>query len=259
MIQQGKRLFLKILNLIRNKYRVLNLIRDKYREIINIMMNGIVSGRVVSEGGVANNPPTQGVMGVETGLGGDQISGKWVNPRTGQEVWAQRLIDDGNGALIVTDKGIITMTDFSEFVQMGEETGASIAPAQPMINDNSNLMSNEDKAMISGVNMNKPKPQQPQFSLDEPLTAQINHIDTSNSYVNTTVKTESANYKMIDKLFTKFDKLDIKVDIDWGDFPKNQIESLVDIFDVPRKEIAEYIIKKYFNSESLAEKIEEMI
>lgn len=222
------------------------------------MNNSIVSGRVVSEGGVTNNPPTQGVMGVETGLGGDQISGKWINPRTGQEVWAQRLIDDGNGALIVTDKGIIPMSEFSEFVQMGEETGVSGAPVQPIINDSSNMMSSEDKAMISSINTNNPKPQKPQISLDEPLTSQINHIE-SNSYINTTVKTESANYKMIDKLFTKFDSLDIKVDIDWGNFPKSQIESLIDIFDVPKKEIAEYIIKKYFNSESLTEKIEEMI
>lgn len=244
MKQQEKKSLWKILKIVETIYTD---IKYKIREIINkIMGNSLVSGRVVSEGGVSSGPP-QGVMGVETNLGGDQISGKWVNTRTGQEVWAQRMIDDGNGALVVTDKGVIPMSEFTEFVQMGDEQLGESPSVTPQITDNSNLMSKEDLSLISQISTDPKK----QYSLDTPIPKTF--------FTPTTVTTESPNHAMIDKLFTKFDGVKIKVEIDWGDFPKDKIETLTDIFDIPKSEISEYIVNKYFDNSSIAKEIEEMI
>lgn len=236
MKQQEKKSFWKILKI-------------KIREIIN-MGNSLVSGTVISEGGVSSGPP-QGVMGVESGLGGDQISGKWINTRTGQEVWAQRMIDDGNCALVVTDKGIIPMTEFTEYVQVGEEEMGVITPNISQIHDTTNLVSKEDMMMINQISSGT----QRTHSLDAPIIPEV--FTQVNSPVIT--PTESQNYAIIDKLFSKFDGLNIKVEIDWGSFPKDKLETLTDIFDVPKSEIAEYIVAKYFNNESIAKEIEETI
>lgn len=232
--------------------KFLKKIHNKIRKIIKYMGN-LVSGREVSADGVMESPP-QGVIGMETSIGGDQISGKWINTQTGQIVYARQLIDNGGEAIVVTDIGPIPMSQFVQFVQMDEKeyVNKDAQPLQTSFGENLQL-SDEDNKLLAGLT----KPTQPSLpSLDKPLSQQ-----TSQQYQSSTiqVETESPNYKMIDKLFKKFNTLKVKVDIDWNDFPKDKLETLIDIFDVPKNEIADYIIKNYLSTELLSNIISENI
>jgi hypothetical protein len=54
------------------------------------------------------------------------------------------------------------------------------------------------------------------------------------------------NYDLINKIFVKNNsKPNIKLDIDWADFPANELKMLVDFLDVPKEDISDYISKKF--------------
>ena len=150
----------------RSLKKILDKVFTKFREIIYRFMGNLVSGREVSSGGVMDSPP-QGVMGTEVGIGGDQISGKWINTQTGQVVYARQLIDNGGEAIVVTDAGPIPMSQFVQFVQMDETEYANPEankPLQTSFGEDLQL-SEEDSKLLS--NLNNPKPiELPKPSLD---------------------------------------------------------------------------------------------
>lgn len=219
-------------------------------------MEPLVSGREVSTGGTFNSMP-QGVVGMEIGTGGDQITGQWSNPYTGQIVFARQMIDNGGEALIVTDQGVIPMTEFGQFVRIDEnQPNVSSAPQLQIPSVQTNIggveMSDEDAKLLTGLN--NPKPYSKDL-LNKPLNQQ-----STQQYSQIEVETKSTNYDIIDKLFKKFGTdININVSIDWNEFPKDKLETLTDIFDVPKKEIAEYLINKFLNKEKLSEQLEESL
>lgn len=236
------------------KFNVKKFLKKILRKIFkkrNYKMGNLVSGREVSPGGAFDSMP-QGVMGMETGMGGDQISGQWTNPYTGQTVFARQMIDNGGEALIVTDQGVIPMSEFGQFVKMDENQPMVTSTPPPTQNIQTNLgglqMSDEDTKLLAGLNNPKPVKQP---SLDKPLNQQ-----STKQHSKIEVETKSPNYDIIDKLFKKFGTdININVSIDWNEFPKDKLETLTDIFDVPKKEIAEYLIENFLNKENIMNKI----
>lgn len=223
------------------------------------MGNSLVSGREVSAGGIMNGAP-EGVMTNTLSTGGDQISGKWTNVRTGVTVYARQMIDNGNEALIVTDKGVIPMSEFVEFVQINEEeyVNNDVEPIKTdwgsvkLNNEDNELLSNLSNVNLSNTNLsNVNQPQLP--SLDKPLTS----VKSTPTISHQEMSVECTNYNIIDKLFSKFDNtISISVNLDWGAFPKDKIETLIEIFDVPKDDIIEYIIKKYLTIDNIKQSIQ---
>lgn len=225
---------------------------DKFKKrIYNIMgINNDVSGREIQS---TDGQMMQGVGGVEVSAGGDQISGKWFDPSTGLEVNVLRTIDDGNGLSIVTDKGVMSGQEFCRFIQMdANQSGVNMNSVS--VNNQKPMeltgLSDKDKQLLGQIT------NEVSFSLDKPIPQQ--QISNKNPI---SKPVESTNYKMIDKLFNKFkDKSPIiDVKINWGDFPKEQIETLTDIFDVPKYEIADYMISKFLSKENIKEIVMAMI
>ena len=186
---------------------------------------------------------------------GEDISGKWINTRTGQVVTARQIINDGDIAMVVTDAGLIPMNEFSNYVQMSDEEVGKLSNANIQMNDNN--ITDEDKALIGSFGKEK----QPEFDLNKPLpstkklaTPEKSQVEELNKST-IIVETESTNYKLINKVFTKFGSPELSISINWNDFPKEQLNNLVNIFDVPIDEIAEYIAKNLLNIENIKETI----
>ena len=191
---------------------------------------------------------------------GEDIQGQWINMRTGHVVTARQIVNDGENVVVVTDAGLIPMTEFSNYTQMSEEeVGQAQQPNAGQISTTD--MTAEDQALMS--QFGKQKPEEPAFDINKPLTAQALQknessqiIKENNSSSTIKVETESENYKLINKVFNKFGYPKISVSIDWGEFPKEQLDNLIEIFDVPKEEIIEYLLEKLINLDNLKDEIE---
>lgn len=181
-------------------------------------------------------------MNIESG---SMITGKWLNTMNGMIITVvDTVIDENNQMVIVTDKGTIEMNEFStNFVQCDDET--------------LNIFNNTSKAAASSKqNVTTLKNLRDEFDLfdEEP-------VKDKKSTVSIDTKCESNdNQSVIDKLFKKIhSKPEIIIDIKWDDFPKEQIDMLINFLDVEKSEITKYLIKNYFDSKTLEEAIEKMI
>lgn len=199
--------------------------------------------------------------------GGPMISGKWLNKTTGTVVNVRDSIIDGDNMIIITDKGQIPMYEFSnDYIQASEN----------IYDERGNIIGKEDvdlkdfqvitPKMIQDAEKAKQDFNDEFINLDEFVNN--DNVDTE-SITNITVdkpnqikecdiiervevKQVSKNYDIIDKVFNKIKSTpEISIDLKWEDFPKEQINTLINYLDVNINEIGEYIINKYINYDNI--------
>ena len=173
----------------------------------------------------------------DSGIG---ISGRWLNKRNGQIINIRNSVMDGDNMIIITDKGQISMTEFSrDYIQASDdiydETGKIIAHEEVKHED---YAENPDWLQIQET-INTPR----MHNVNQPAKPVINTNDQI-------IK------KVFDKL-TTYPK--INVDIKWDDFPEAQMQTLVNFLDISIDDISKYIIKNYVNVEALALEITEIL
>ena len=172
--------------------------------------------------------------------GGIGISGRWLNKRTGQTINIRNSVMDGDNMIIITDKGQISMTEFSrDYIQASDdiydESGKVIGHEEVKPED---YGENSDWLQIKEIMSTAHMP-----NVNQPETPSINTNDQI-------IK------KVFDKL-TAYPK--INVDIKWDDFPEAQMQTLVNFLDISIDDISKYIIKNYVNAEALALEITEIL
>ena len=173
----------------------------------------------------------------DSGIG---ISGRWLNKRNGQMINIRNSVMDGDNMIIITDKGQISMTEFSrDYIQASDdiydETGKVIGHEE---------VKHEDYA-------ENPDWLQIQETINTPRMHNVNQL--AKPVINTN---EQIIKKVFDKL-TTYPK--INVDIKWDDFPEAQMQTLVNFLDISIDDISKYIIKNYVNAEALALEITEIL
>lgn len=162
------------------------------------------------------------------------ITGTWMNKRTGQKVNVRQSVQDGDNMIIITDRGQISMDVFSrDYIQASDE------------------IYDESGKVID----NKP------MEMDEDLGA---IMDYENSNVGMpayeSIPVVNPNDQIIKKVFDKLTSFpEVKVDIQWDDFPEAQINTLVNFLDVKVADISNYIINNYVNSQALSESIDKIL
>lgn len=173
----------------------------------------------------------------DSGIG---ISGRWLNKRNGQMINIRNSVMDGDNMIIITDKGQISMTEFSrDYIQASDdiydETGKVIGHEE---------VKHEDYA-------ENPDWLQIQETINTPRMHNVNQ--STKPVINT-------NDQIIKKVFDKLTAYPkINVDIKWDDFPEAQIQTLVNFLDISIDDISKYIIKNYVNAEALALEITEIL
>lgn len=173
----------------------------------------------------------------DSGIG---ISGRWLNKRNGQMINIRNSVMDGDNMIIITDKGQISMTEFSrDYIQASDdiydETGKVIGHEE---------VKHEDYA-------ENPDWLQIQETINTPRMHNVNQ--STKPVINT-------NDQIIKKVFDKLTTYPkINVDIKWDDFPEAQMQTLVNFLDISIDDISKYIIKNYVNVEALALEITEIL
>lgn len=218
-------------------------------------------------------PPDPSAAGYELNA---EMSGTWIKTReeySGPSVLHVRdAVMDGNDMIVITDQGNISMNEFANnyYKQSDEEynlDGTKISgtskpklpvdvpkPKLPIDTTNNidyNILTKGLESPIDDI-----IPEDNTKSIPEPEYKTL--IKPANSSVDIIIKNDTTN--AIDKVFSKLDKFpEVKVFLEWKDFPKAEIDMLIKYFDVSKKDIASYILEKYANGENIVKAIEQNI
>ena len=169
-----------------------------------------------------------------------QISGAWMNKYTGDIVRVHNNIIDGDQMILITDKGQITMNEFSNnYIQASED----------IYNDKGQIIDHAPVA-IDEIKISQPS------ILDIPIgmtTSNYTQVIKENNTEKNKQTEEPESFKILDKFFNKIDNKEnlITIDIDFNILPKEKLETIVDYMDISVEELSQYIAKKIVNTENL--------
>lgn len=169
-----------------------------------------------------------------------QISGAWMNKYTGDIVRVHNNIIDGDQMILITDKGQITMNEFSDnYIQASED----------IYNDKGQIIDHAPVA-IDEIKISQPS------ILDIPIgmtTSNYTQVIKENNTEKNKQTEEPESFKILDKFFNKIDNKEnlITIDIDFNILPKEKLETIVDYMDISVEELSQYIAKKIVNTENL--------
>ena len=169
-----------------------------------------------------------------------QISGTWMNKYTGDIVRVHNNIIDVDQMILITDKGQITMNEFSDnYIQASED----------IYNDKGQIIDHAPVA-IDEIKISQPS------ILDIPIgmtTSNYTQVIKENNTEKNKQTEEPESFKILDKFFNKIDNKEnlITIDIDFNILPKEKLETIVDYMDISVEELSQYIAKKIVNTENL--------
>lgn len=184
--------------------------------------------------------------------GSGMISGKWVHKTTGNIINVRDAILEGDDLIVMTDRGQISGEDFSRnYIQMSDEE----YDMKGNIIGNASKNPTQQKQATQSMQPKMFDDPQPSTSVqpmmfDEPQEQPLyNPIPVTQPY--TGQKEESESIKLIKKLFEKTEsKPEVTVDIKWADFPKSELNMLINVFDVSKEDIANYM-RTYLDDEEI--------
>jgi primase-polymerase (primpol)-like protein len=204
---------------------------------------------------------TGGMQDFGNGPGGPMIQGKWINRMNGNIINVRDSIINGDEMLLITDKGQISMDDFSRnYVQasadiydehgnvIGQEdidpSTIVMSTRQKVNNPKVNMAALEKGGKIEEIQNNDDILPEDMSQITSVNTTDILHTPLNSNNINsnnTNKQPESEKTKLIKTIFEKSAQPTISLDIEWAAFPKNELEMLMNYFGVTQDEIAEYI------------------
>lgn len=188
-----------------------------------------------------------------------QIQGDWINKNTGQKIHVKNSVIDGDQMIIITNLGQLSMDEFSRnYIQVSDD----------IYDMNGKVITTNEYAQQ--INKNLPKVEtldtQEYIINDKPVDFNNIAITTDEAKataftINKSSNTTSiTNIGLIKKVFDKVNaKPEINVTINFNEFPKEQIATLVNFLDVSIDDIANYLYTEYVNENTVKEQIKSII
>lgn len=185
---------------------------------------------------------------------GEDFTGKWVDRRTGKEIYVRDVIMDGDTMCIMSSIGQIDPIVFQNYyVKMSEEeySASNIRPevsGQQLINEINKGLDNDER--ISNVKQTN------NITLDTPIGDNGKPIttQTTQNKKETIKQTPQSinNETLIKKVFDKHTSEPIiEFNVNLDDWPIEQLKMLINVLDVSFDELSTYIIKNYLSEEIL--------
>lgn len=185
---------------------------------------------------------------------GEDFTGKWLDRRTGKEIFVRDVIMDGDTMCIMSSIGQIDPNVFQQYyVKVSEEeySASNIKPqvsGQQLLNEiNKGLDESERITTVTHTN---------NITLDTPIGNNGKPVTTqaTQNKKETLKQTKQSinNETLIKKVFDKHTTepvVDFNVNLD--DWPIEQLKMLINVLDVSFDEISTYIIKNYLSEEIL--------
>lgn len=179
------------------------------------------------------------------------ITGTWVNRMNGDKITIRNTFIDGDNMIIQTTDGRqVSMIEFQNYIQMGDdeydEGGHIIGHANGGVSNIENI-ENERRVIVNGsrqtTNINN-NAQMERTVIDKT----IEPTEKKTRSTENTVEKESDI--LLRKLFEKIElDIDVKVDLDCTNFPSKELNMLQTIYDVSTDDISAYILKHIINDE----------
>ena len=182
--------------------------------------------------------------------------GKWINRNTGESLYVMNSVMDGDMTVLITDKGELSGEDIEYFMNnyIKEDEG----------NNEEYQVVDEETGTIAKVSEANKKTKEKKVSKlkqadDDFFIDDIPYVPTQKQEP-TKQEPQLKNKDIIKKLFDKIDsKPQICLTIDWADFPKNEISTLVNFLDVDIKDISRYIEKEFITTDEISGEITKII
>lgn len=185
---------------------------------------------------------------------GEDFTGKWLDRRSGKEIFVRDVIMDGDTMCIMSSIGQIDPNVFQQYyVKVSEEeySASNIKPqvsGQQLLNEiNKGLDESERITTVTHTN---------NITLDTPIGNNGKPVTTqaTQNKKETIKQTKQSinNETLIKKVFDKHTTeplVDFNVNLD--DWPIEQLKMLITVLDVSVDEISTYIIKNYLSEETL--------
>ncbi len=172
--------------------------------------------------------------------------GKYVHKNSGQSIFVRDSVQDGESLLIITDKGQLTMKEFSEYLQV--EDGEDIYI--PTIND---LYGDKkpNGQLLAQINQGI----DPEDRI-KTTTQQQDKKEIKEEFVVEKKQPVNKNYDLIKKVFDKFPvERTINFEIVEDEWPFKEFNMLVNVLDVPLKDICDYVIDNFLDKDHLSESL----
>lgn len=177
--------------------------------------------------------------------------GKYIHKSTGQTIYVRDSVQDGEKLLIISDKGQMTMKEFGEYIQVEEGEDIYI----PSIND---LYGDRKPNQQLLAEINRGIDPADRIKVGQNNNSGV-HTEISNdgSTIITTIATKqepiNKNYELIKKVLDKFPiERTINFEIVEEEWPFKEFNMLVNVLDVPIKDICDYVIDNFFDKEHLS-------
>ena len=182
-----------------------------------------------------------------SGPGGPMISGKWFNRQTGKIVNVRDSIINGDEMIVITDAGQIPMDDFSRnYIQASND----------IYDESGKVIGKEDINVDEFLAQNTPEPVSFNNNTDNSILFSKPFANQEKQQTNTTNKQENEKEKLIKTIFDKTPSPKLTVNIDWTEFPKNELNMLINYFEVSKEDIAAYISKSIDSEQVMSSIIE---
>lgn len=214
-------------------------------------------------GGYGSFPPA---FGSEMPMNGPTITGKWINKQTGETVQVRdSVICDNDVSVMLSDGRMISMKDFStNYYQISED----------IYDASGNVIGKADDTMPPSYNPGtcpcppkpgpapkpvppvppcppKPGPMPP--CPPKPCPSPDDYDD---------IAKEKKHLEMVTDVFSKVKpepNIDYTFEITGENFPKDQLQMLLDIFGVHLDDISLYLYRRFFTPENIMTKIKEYL
>ena len=181
-------------------------------------------------------------------------AGKYIHKSTGKVIHVRDSFQDGDNLVIMSDQGQLSMKEFGEYFQVEEGEDMYIPNIQDLYGGgptNKNQLLAQINQGLDPEDRIKIGTEQKKSTTTSSTTSQVTNVNNSSVSSN-------KNYDLIKKVFEKYPiERTINFEIVENEWPFKEFSMLVNILDVPIKDICNYVIDNFFDKEHLAESLSE--
>jgi hypothetical protein len=178
----------------------------------------------------------------------DMISGKWMNKMTGDTVVVKNSVMDGEEMVIMTNKGVLNMSEFSmNYIQVSDE----------VYDEHGNVVGNEALNIEQIPQQTQNTPTLDYSTLTRGLTQQDLHNIQQQVQPVTVAPVEDEDTMLIRRILKKVSPPEVKSTIEWTTYPTKQLEML-EMLGVEPNKIVEYFVNQ-INAETIRKSINHQI
>lgn len=199
------------------------------------------------------------VFGTEMMLGGPEIKGKWISKKTGEQVQVRDTVVADNGVTVMLSDG--RMIDMNEFSNTYYQISEDIYDTNGQVIGKDTGIPDYNPGPVPPPCPPKPTPApapgpRPPMPPTPPCPCPPNPDEYDD------IAKEKRHLEMVTDVFSKVKpepNIDYTFTITGENFPKEQLQMLLDIFGVHMDDISLYLYKRFFTPEKIMGKIKEYL